>query len=109
MVLNYVMCTHLILSLMLNSLQTFGNRVLGSYAWMIPLTICWSVFGTCMGAAFVSGRVPFVAANQGQFPQLLGMLHYKRNTPVPAVLLYVSLVSVLFVAVATMILICSDL
>ena len=72
-------------------LQTFGDRVLANVGWLMPLIICWSVFGACLGSGFTCGRVHFVAAREGQFTEVLAMLHYKRNTPVPAVLLNASI------------------
>jgi len=69
--------------------QTFGDQILGVFVWIIPVAVCWSVFGTCLGSCFTAGRIYYVAAREGQFTKLLAMLHYKRNTPAPAVLLNV--------------------
>uniref|UniRef100_H2YSC3 Amino acid permease/ SLC12A domain-containing protein n=1 Tax=Ciona savignyi TaxID=51511 RepID=H2YSC3_CIOSA len=69
---------------------TFGDRVLGVMVWVIPCFVCWSVFGTCLGSCFTAGRISYVAAREGHFSKVLAMLHAKRMTPAPAVLLNVS-------------------
>ncbi|CAK8694550.1 unnamed protein product [Clavelina lepadiformis] len=66
---------------------TFGKRVLGSFVWIIPLAVSWSVFGTCLGSCFTAGRISYVAAREGQFTKVLAMLHVKKLTPAPAVIL----------------------
>nr|XP_002125910.1 b(0,+)-type amino acid transporter 1 [Ciona intestinalis] len=66
---------------------TFGDTVLGVMVWVIPVFVCWSVFGTCLGSCFTAGRISYVAAREGHFTKVLAMLHAKRMTPAPAVLL----------------------
>ena len=45
-----------------------------------------SLFGSCLISCFTAARIPYVAAREGQFPQLLSMVHIRNATPVPAVL-----------------------
>lgn len=35
---------------------TFGNRILGSFAWLIPLSVTISTFGSANGTLFAAGR-----------------------------------------------------
>jgi len=36
--------------------QTFGQRVLGNFAWIIPLAVAVSTFGAANGTLFAAGR-----------------------------------------------------
>ena len=54
---------------------------------LIPVMVASSVFGTALISCFTASRIPFVAACDGEYPAVLSMLHKKRMTPVPAVLL----------------------
>ncbi|XP_039249142.2 b(0,+)-type amino acid transporter 1-like [Styela clava] len=65
----------------------FGVKVLGVMSWIIPLAVTWSVFGTCLGSCFAAGRISYTASREGHFNQVLSMIHIKRLTPAPAVLL----------------------
>lgn len=35
---------------------TFGNRILGSFAWLMPLSVTISTFGSANGTLFAAGR-----------------------------------------------------
>ena len=35
---------------------TFGNRILGMFAWLIPLSVTISTFGSANGTLFAAGR-----------------------------------------------------
>lgn len=35
---------------------TFGNRILGAFAWLIPLSVTISTFGSANGTLFAAGR-----------------------------------------------------
>jgi L-type amino acid transporter 9 len=63
----------------------FARQVLPGLDRVIPVMILTSVFGTCLISCFTASRVPFVAAREGQYPQILSMIHVTRMTPVPAV------------------------
>ena len=71
-------------------LQDFGNTVLGVMSWIIPVSVASSVVGTCLAVCFTGGRISHVAAKEGHFSTVLAMIHVKRFTPVPSVILNVS-------------------
>ncbi|XP_071955967.1 Y+L amino acid transporter 2-like [Antedon mediterranea] len=66
---------------------TFGYKVLGSAAFLIPVGVAWSVFGTINGGFLLGSRLNFVAARDGHLPTLLSMIHVRRNTPIPSLCL----------------------
>lgn len=35
---------------------TFGNRILGALAWLMPLSVTISTFGSANGTLFAAGR-----------------------------------------------------
>ncbi|XP_032877957.1 b(0,+)-type amino acid transporter 1-like [Amblyraja radiata] len=65
---------------------TWGNKVLGSWTWIIPLSVVLSTFGSMNGTFFTGGRTCYIAAREGSLPDILSMVHVKRLTPLPALL-----------------------
>ena len=41
--------------------QTFGNRMLGMFAWIMPLSVAISTFGSANGTIFAAGRYGYSA------------------------------------------------
>ncbi|XP_042207769.1 b(0,+)-type amino acid transporter 1-like isoform X6 [Homarus americanus] len=70
---------------------TFGNRVLGWAAFLMPLAVTLSTFGAANGTAFTSGRLCFVAAREGHMVDVLSYVHAKKLTPSPALLFNASI------------------
>ncbi|XP_015912619.1 large neutral amino acids transporter small subunit 2-like [Parasteatoda tepidariorum] len=67
---------------------TFATVMFGAkVAWCMPIFVALSTFGGVNGNLFTSGRFFAMAAQEGQLPEILGMINVKRCTPVPAVLL----------------------
>ncbi|XP_040204470.1 b(0,+)-type amino acid transporter 1-like isoform X1 [Rana temporaria] len=66
---------------------SWGLKVLGSWTWIMSLGAALSTFGSANGVFFSGGRVCFVAAREGHLPNILSMVHVKRLTPSPALIL----------------------
>ncbi|NWW50645.1 BAT1 protein, partial [Pedionomus torquatus] len=75
---------------------TWGDKVLGSWAWLISLSVALSTFGSSNGTFFSGGRVCYIAAREGHMPDILSMAHVRRLTPSPA-LLFTSAMSLIMV------------
>ncbi|CAM9568708.1 unnamed protein product [Lampetra planeri] len=75
---------------------TWGDRVLGSFSWIVPLSVAVSTFGSLNCSAFVMGRLNYAAAREGHSLPLLAMLSVRHQTPTPAVA-FSTLLSVAFV------------
>ncbi|KAM3594684.1 uncharacterized protein V6R79_012209 [Siganus canaliculatus] len=71
---------------------TWGNKVFGSWGWIMSLAAALSAFGSLNGTFFSGGRVCFVAAREGHMPDILAMAHVHRLTPSPA-LIFTTIVS----------------
>uniref|UniRef100_A0A8B9CPP4 b(0,+)-type amino acid transporter 1 n=1 Tax=Anser brachyrhynchus TaxID=132585 RepID=A0A8B9CPP4_9AVES len=65
---------------------TWGDKVLGRWAWLISLSVALSTFGSSNGTFFSGGRVCYIAAREGHMPDILSMAHVRCLTPSPALL-----------------------
>ena len=63
---------------------TWGERVLGVSAFIIPISVVFSTFGAANGSCFTGGRVMYVAAREGHLPEFLSYVHTKQFTPLPS-------------------------
>ncbi|KYO48900.1 hypothetical protein Y1Q_0020246 [Alligator mississippiensis] len=75
---------------------TWGNKVLGSWAWLISLAVAMSTFGSANGTFFSGGRMCYIAAREGHMPDILSMAHVRCFTPSPA-LIFTSAMSLLMI------------
>jgi len=64
---------------------TFGAKVFGSFAWIVPVGVACSTFGSSNGEAFTSARLVYAAGGNGHFPRFLAYLSNERLTPLMAV------------------------
>lgn len=69
---------------------TFGDKMLGSFSFLMPFFVACSTFGSLNGAIFASSRLFFVGARQGHLPQAIALIDVKRLTPVPALIFMVT-------------------
>ncbi|XP_047220064.1 b(0,+)-type amino acid transporter 1 [Girardinichthys multiradiatus] len=65
---------------------TFGDRVLYPVAWLVPLFVAFSTFGSANGSCFTAGRLSYVAGREGHMVKILSYISLKRYTPMPALL-----------------------
>jgi len=76
---------------------TWANRVMPAAAWLIPIFVALSTFGTGNGSLFSGGRLMFVAARNEHMPDVLSMVHVKSYTPITAIMLSVTLAVVFLI------------
>ncbi|XP_004387657.1 b(0,+)-type amino acid transporter 1-like [Trichechus manatus latirostris] len=76
---------------------SWGNRVLGAWAWLVPVAVVLSTFGSTNGVFFSGSRVCYVSGREGHMPQLLSMVHVHRLTPAPALMLTAAVALVLII------------
>lgn len=78
----------------------FGERalshlgLLGSFNWLMPISVALSTIGGLNGGIFTNSRVLFAGARQGQLFKVLNMIHLDYLTPIPAIIFLGSLTSV---------------
>ncbi|KAL6420447.1 hypothetical protein ACFW04_014444 [Cataglyphis niger] len=67
---------------------TFGNRILGVMAWLMPLSVAISTFGSANGTLFAAGRLCFAASREGHLLDCLSYVHIRRFTPAPGLIFH---------------------
>ncbi|XP_012689359.2 cystine/glutamate transporter isoform X1 [Clupea harengus] len=66
---------------------TFAERVLGNFSTAVPIFVSLSCFGSMNGCLFAFSRMFYVASREGHLPEVLSMIHIRRHTPLPAVII----------------------
>uniref|UniRef100_A0A8C8RGI0 Cystine/glutamate transporter-like n=2 Tax=Pelusios castaneus TaxID=367368 RepID=A0A8C8RGI0_9SAUR len=72
---------------------SFAQKAFQRLSSVIPILVALSCFGTMNGGLFTFSRTLFVASREGQWPPLFSMIHIRRHTPLPAVMLMFPLVT----------------
>ncbi|XP_049781978.1 b(0,+)-type amino acid transporter 1 isoform X1 [Schistocerca cancellata] len=75
----------------------FGNRILGPMAWLMPLAVAVSTFGSANGTLFAAGRLCYAASREGHLFSILSYVHVTKLTPAPS-LIFHSLIAIAMVA-----------
>lgn len=69
---------------------TFGNKVMGYFAWIIPLMVAVSSFGGLSVHIMTSSRMCFVGARNGHMPAILSHINVNKFSPTPSLVFLVS-------------------
>ncbi|CAH8623816.1 unnamed protein product [Dicrocoelium dendriticum] len=64
----------------------FASRAMGFMAWIIPIFVGASVFGSINGEILSLSRICFTASERGHMPVILSMVSVTNLTPIPSVL-----------------------
>ncbi|ESO87846.1 hypothetical protein LOTGIDRAFT_234854 [Lottia gigantea] len=75
---------------------TWGARVLGVAAIIIPISVACSTFGAANGSCFTGGRLVYAAAREGHLPEILSYVHVRQLTPLPS-LVFTSLIALIMI------------
>ncbi|KAL1491844.1 hypothetical protein ABEB36_012379 [Hypothenemus hampei] len=78
---------------------SFANKLFGPFAFCIPIFVALSTFGAVNGILLTSSRLFYAGACNGQMPELLTMIQWKKLTPVPSVIV-MALLSMLYLTVS---------
>ena len=64
-------------------------------AFLIPVFVAMSTFGGVNGILLTSSRLFYAGACEGQMPEILSMIQVNKMTPAPAVIISVSIITIL--------------
>lgn len=65
---------------------TFGDKMFGPVAWLIPIFVALSCFGGVNGVIFTSARLFATGAQDGNLPSFFSLVHHKQQTPIPSLI-----------------------
>lgn len=77
----------------------FAEKAYGPWAWVIPVSVALSCFGTFNGILLTSSRLFFVGGREGHMPEVFTMLQLDYKTPVPAIV-FTSALSIVYLAIS---------
>ncbi|NP_001083262.1 solute carrier family 7 (anionic amino acid transporter), member 13 S homeolog [Xenopus laevis] len=73
---------------------TWAVRIIPEVAWIIPVSVAISIFGSLNGDVFVLGRLNYAGSKEGHLPALISMIHVNHLTLAPAAVLSTIIASV---------------
>ena len=76
---------------------TFGDRVFGSFSWIVPIGVACSTFGAANGMAFTAARLSYSAGVNGHFPKFISYLSHSRLTPLMAIIFNTTLAVIMII------------
>ncbi|XP_071959569.1 b(0,+)-type amino acid transporter 1-like [Antedon mediterranea] len=76
---------------------TFGERTLGWWAWIMPLSVIMSTFGAANGNCFSTSRIVFATARGGHMVKAMSMVHVKKITPIPALVFLTAIIMIMLI------------
>merc|ERR1712168_456008 len=65
---------------------TFAYRALGKWAWIVPVGVVCSTFGTANGSMFTAGRMANVASRRSHLPKVMSYIDTVHYTPSLAIM-----------------------
>ncbi|PIO66343.1 hypothetical protein TELCIR_11946 [Teladorsagia circumcincta] len=77
----------------------FAEKEFGMFAFMMPIFVAISTFGSVNGTIMTSSRLFFCGAREGQMPVILTMINKKQRTPIPAII-FTSFLGIVYLLVA---------
>ncbi|XP_075439123.1 b(0,+)-type amino acid transporter 1-like isoform X1 [Ascaphus truei] len=73
---------------------TWADRAIPSVAWIIPVSVAISIFGSLNGGMFMLGRLNYAGGKEGHLPSIIAMLNVHHLTPAPAMILSTIIASI---------------
>ncbi|XP_063307355.1 solute carrier family 7 member 13-like isoform X1 [Pelobates fuscus] len=73
---------------------TWADRTIPTVAWIIPVSVAVSIFGSLNGGMFMLGRLNYAGSKEGHLPSIISMLHVQYLTPAPAMIISTILASI---------------
>ncbi|XP_069585075.1 b(0,+)-type amino acid transporter 1-like isoform X1 [Ranitomeya imitator] len=73
---------------------TWADRTIPSVAWIIPVSVAVSIFGSLNGGMFMLGRLNYAGSKEGHLPSIISMLHVHYLTPAPAMIISTIIASI---------------
>ncbi|XP_055699328.1 Y+L amino acid transporter 2 [Phlebotomus papatasi] len=78
---------------------TFGNKIMGYMAWIIPLMVAISSFGGLSVHIMTSSRMCFVGARNGHMPAILSHINVNKFSPTPS-LVFLCILSLIMLSIS---------